>query len=132
MSRHWSQRTWRHAPQGAAGGSASVTTATARNFRVPSDARSLLFGTKIADEYLQPHIGGDIALLTGLAKAILAAGAHDQRFIAHHPEGFEAFRTHAQAGPWRAIARSPGVPRARGPVCGGSEWRFPAAWRLRR
>ena len=33
------------------------------NFRVPSDVRSLLFGTKVASLYVQPHIGGDIALL---------------------------------------------------------------------
>ena len=37
MSRHWSQSTWRQAPHGDAGGSASVTTATARNFRAPSE-----------------------------------------------------------------------------------------------
>ena len=33
------------------------------NFSVPSDVRSLLFGSKIASLYVQPHIGGDIALL---------------------------------------------------------------------
>ena len=32
------------------------------NFRVPSDVRSLLFGTEIASLYVQPHIGGDLAL----------------------------------------------------------------------
>ena len=39
-------------------------------FRVPSDIRSLLFGTEIASLYIQPHIGGDLALLTGIAKRI--------------------------------------------------------------
>ncbi|MFN9789441.1 MAG: molybdopterin-dependent oxidoreductase, partial [Pirellulaceae bacterium] len=34
-------------------------------FKVPSDPWSLLFGTKIASHYVQPHIGGDLALLTG-------------------------------------------------------------------
>jgi anaerobic selenocysteine-containing dehydrogenase len=38
------------------------------NFRVPSDVRSLLFGTKIASQYVQPHIGGDLALLAGPAR----------------------------------------------------------------
>ena len=38
------------------------------NFRIPSDLRSLLFGSPIASLYLQPHIGGDLALLTGIAK----------------------------------------------------------------
>ena len=35
-------------------------------FKVPSDVRSLLFGTDIADEYLMPRIGGDIAVLAGI------------------------------------------------------------------
>ena len=40
------------------------------NFRIPSNPWSLLFGTKIASLYIQPHIGGDLALLTGVAKRI--------------------------------------------------------------
>src|SRR5581483_1102545 len=38
------------------------------NFRVPSDPWSLFFGTKIATLYVQPDIGGDLALITGIAK----------------------------------------------------------------
>ena len=38
-------------------------------FRVPSDPISLMFGTRIATDYVQPHIGGDLALLWGIAKA---------------------------------------------------------------
>ena len=38
-------------------------------FRVPSDPISLFVGTKIATHYVQPHIGGDLALLWGIAKA---------------------------------------------------------------
>src|SRR5947209_13160088 len=47
------------------------------NFSVPSDLWSLLFGSKIASLYVQPHIGGDIALLSGVAKAVLERGAAD-------------------------------------------------------
>ena len=60
------------------------------NFRVPSDVRSLLFGSKIASLYVQPHIGGDIALLTGVAKSVLARGCEDRDFIVHATEGFDA------------------------------------------
>ena len=49
------------------------------NFRVPSDPRSLLFGSRIASLYVQPHIGGDLALLTGVAKHVLERGGHDGR-----------------------------------------------------
>src|SRR6185503_12741117 len=51
------------------------------NFSVPSDIRSMLFGTKIASLYVQPHIGGDLALLAGIAKRIVEMGAHDEAFL---------------------------------------------------
>src|SRR5262249_52977278 len=41
------------------------------SFRVPSDWRSLLFGSQIASLYVQPHIAGDMALFTGVAKLLL-------------------------------------------------------------
>jgi molybdopterin-dependent oxidoreductase alpha subunit len=55
-------------------------------FRVPSDPWSLLFGTKIATLYVQPHIGGDLALLTGVAKRIDEMGAQDEAFLRDHCE----------------------------------------------
>jgi molybdopterin-dependent oxidoreductase alpha subunit len=81
------------------------------NFRVPSDVRSLLFGSKIASLYVQPHIGGDIALLTGVAKTILARGATDGEFIADATEGFAEFRQQVDATNWETIERGSGVDR---------------------
>jgi molybdopterin-dependent oxidoreductase alpha subunit len=81
------------------------------NFRVPSDVRSLLFGSEIASTYLQPHIGGDAALMTGLAKEVLARGGHDAAFIAEHTEGFDEFRRQAEATPWDAITAQSGIDR---------------------
>ena len=52
------------------------------NFRVPSDVRSMLFGSQIASLYVQPHIGGDIAFLTGVAKFLLERRQFDSGFIA--------------------------------------------------
>ncbi|HZY84286.1 MAG TPA: molybdopterin-dependent oxidoreductase, partial [Gemmataceae bacterium] len=75
------------------------------NFSVPSDWRSLLFGSKIASLYVQPHIGGDIALLTGVAKAVLERGAIDAAFVRDATEGFEAFAAHVGATPWQAIVQ---------------------------
>lgn len=82
------------------------------NFRVPSDPRSLLFGSTIADEYLQPHIGGDLALLTALGKAILERGAEDRSFIAAHTEGFEAAEAALRGASWDELIRASGVERA--------------------
>ncbi|MCA9285988.1 MAG: FdhF/YdeP family oxidoreductase, partial [Phycisphaerales bacterium] len=82
------------------------------NFRVPSDPRSLLFGSKIADEYIQPHIGGDAALLTGIAKAVLAQGTADQAFIDAHTEGAAEWLASVEAADWTRIERDSGVDRA--------------------
>lgn len=82
------------------------------NFRVPSDVRSLLFGTQIASQYVQPHIGGDLALLTGVAKDVIERGGHDKNFIANHTEGFDDFLKTVQATSWDAIVEQCGVDRA--------------------
>src|SRR2546426_9651428 len=44
-------------------------------FRVPSDWRSMLFGSTVSDLYLQPHVGADVALLKPLLKGVVEAGA---------------------------------------------------------
>src|ERR1051325_1857330 len=40
-------------------------------FRVPSDWRSLVLGSQVADIYLQPHVGGDVALFKALLKGLV-------------------------------------------------------------
>ncbi|HEX4590017.1 MAG TPA: molybdopterin-dependent oxidoreductase, partial [Gemmataceae bacterium] len=81
------------------------------NFRVPSDVRSLLFGSKIASLYVQPHIGGDIALLTGVAKLLLERGQTDGTFITAATEGFAEFRRHVETTSWETIEHGSGVDR---------------------
>ena len=81
------------------------------SFRVPSDVRSLLFGSQIASHYIQPHIGGDLAMLTGLAKVVLEGGGHDPKFIDSHTEGFDDFRDQVQATSWDEITSGSGVSR---------------------
>lgn len=80
------------------------------NFSVPSDVWSLLFGSKIASLYVQPHIGGDIALLTGVAKCVLERGATDATFQTN-TEGHEEFIAHVQRASWHDIERQSGVDR---------------------
>ena len=64
-------------------------------FRIPSDPRSLVLGTKIASPYIQVRIGGDIAFLMGVAKGLLeleslGSGPIDRAFIAQATAGFAA------------------------------------------
>lgn len=82
------------------------------NFRIPSDWRSLLFGSEIASLYVQPHIGGDIALLTGVAKLVFERNGVDQAFCDQYTEGFDVFREHVQTASWDAIIRHSGVDKA--------------------
>lgn len=82
------------------------------NFRVPSDPRSLLFGSRIASLYVQPHIGGDIALLAGVARRVLERGGHEAAFVEQRTEGFGEFRRSIEALSWAAIEGGAGVPRA--------------------
>ena len=81
------------------------------NFRVPSDPRSLMFGTRIASLYVQPHIGGDIALLTGVAKHVLERDGQDRAFVEQHTEGFAEFRRQVESTAWNDIETASGVPR---------------------
>lgn len=59
-------------------------------FRVPSDWRSMLFGSEVSDLYLQPHVGADVALMKLLLKEVLARGAADPGFLERHVDGFDA------------------------------------------
>lgn len=82
-------------------------------FAVPKSPRSMLAGgTDIASDYLQPRIGGDIALLKGLAKAVMALGAEDGVFLSVHCAGFAEWREDIEAQDWPTIAAQSGVARA--------------------
>jgi molybdopterin-dependent oxidoreductase alpha subunit len=79
------------------------------SFRVPSSPWSLLFGTKIATLYVQPHIGGDLALLTGIAKRIDEMGAQDAAFLRDKCSGSDDWLGHLRAIPWSEIHARSGV-----------------------
>jgi molybdopterin-dependent oxidoreductase alpha subunit len=81
------------------------------NFKIPSSPWSLFFGTKIATTYVQPHIGGDLALLTGIAKRIDEMGAQDEAFLQQYCEGADAWLAHLRATPWEEILAKSGVAR---------------------
>lgn len=79
-------------------------------FASPSDFRSMIAGgAQIASHYLQPHVGGDLALLQGIAKAILERGGADHEFIAQHCNGFTDYEQHIHALQWRDILDESGV-----------------------
>ncbi|MGV3650416.1 MAG: FdhF/YdeP family oxidoreductase [Devosia sp.] len=79
-------------------------------FAVPKSPTSMLKGgSEIASDYVQPRIGGDIALMKGMAKALLEMELEDRAFIARHTEGFAAFEADLQALAWSRIVAESGV-----------------------
>jgi molybdopterin-dependent oxidoreductase alpha subunit len=75
-------------------------------------------GIEISDLYLPVRIGGDLALLTGVQKALVERDrdgrggiAHD--WIEHNAAGFVAVADHVAGVPWEVVERESGVDRAR-------------------
>ncbi len=73
--------------------------------------------TRTSTLNIQPRIGGDMALLRGMAKAILEQSATDpkaldQLFIDRHTHGFEEYRKLCEATGWEEIERQSAVGRA--------------------
>lgn len=86
---------------------------------VPSIAESALFGTRIADDFYQVNIGGDIAFMHGIMKHWFAMEAQkpgsavDRKFIAEHVSGYEELRQHVKLQDWAQLERSSGLSRQR-------------------
>jgi len=80
-------------------------------FRIPSDPRSLFFGTEIASEYVQINAGGDVAYLMGIAKALLARGAVDFAFIGAATEGWDEVRAVVERTSWEEVEAAAGIGR---------------------
>ncbi len=80
---------------------------------VPSKAESALFGTKIADRFMQINIGGDVAFLTGTLRHLIERGWVDEEFVAAHTTGFEELREAVLASSWDTLEQAAGAPRER-------------------
>jgi len=87
-------------------------------FAHPREPLGLLgHGTAISDLYLQVRVGGDVALLKGIAKGVLEREAEapgevlDQDFLRDHTEGFDAYRDALDRHSWEALERASGVSR---------------------
>lgn len=81
-----------------------------------------LSSTQLSSAYYQVKVGGDIAVLKGTMKAVLALdveslaqggpGVLDRAFVAEHTEGIDALIADLDATSWEAIERSSGLARA--------------------
>jgi molybdopterin-dependent oxidoreductase alpha subunit len=78
---------------------------------VPSIAKSALFGTRMADEFFQVRVGGDIAFLNGVLKWLIAREWLDLEFIAAHTSGWEELAAALAAQTWEQLEEASGVIR---------------------
>ena len=79
-------------------------------FKHPQQVFGLLgAGTELADLFLQVKINGDVALLKGISKAVLARGALDKEFIDTHTVGFREFVSALEEVSWEEIVAQAGV-----------------------
>ena len=78
---------------------------------VPSIVRSALFGTRLADEFFQVRVGGDVAFLNGVLKWLLARDWLDHAFIAAHTTGFDDLSAALERQSWEGLEESSGVIR---------------------
>jgi molybdopterin-dependent oxidoreductase alpha subunit len=87
-------------------------------FKHPQEVAKLFgSGTPLADLFLQVRINGDVALLKGISKAVLAAEEKlprrvlDHRFIGRYTQGFGEFAASLNRVSWDDIVRESGVAR---------------------
>lgn len=88
-------------------------------FQDPQELRGLLGArTALATHFLQVRVGGDIALLKGLMKALLeldrksGGEVFDHEFLREHTNGYAAFVADLDAESWDEIVLGSGIERA--------------------
>ena len=88
-------------------------------FQHPQHALQVLTGrsTQLCDLYLPVRINGDVALLQGIMKEMLAAEERapgtvfDHAFIQQHTLGYEAYIENLRKADWDVIVEESGLPR---------------------
>ncbi|WP_327673592.1 MULTISPECIES: FdhF/YdeP family oxidoreductase [unclassified Streptomyces] len=95
-----------------------LVEAAATRTIIPHDFKDMALNkaTRTSTLNLQVRIGGDMAFLRGIAKAVLEQSgsdpkALDKEFIDRYTEGFDAYRALCEATPWDEIERQSGLDR---------------------
>lgn len=79
-------------------------------FAVPKSPRSMLKGGSwIASHYLQPHIGSDVSVMAGIAKAIVEVGAQDDAYLENYTQRSAQYLQALESVSWEALVAVTGV-----------------------
>ncbi|HYV26704.1 MAG TPA: molybdopterin dinucleotide binding domain-containing protein, partial [Candidatus Eisenbacteria bacterium] len=80
-------------------------------FHVPSQIKSLFFGTEIASVYIQPFAGGDVAYLVGVLKSLIEKNRINEKFLAANTDGSKEALDYARQLSWDEVVEGSGVSR---------------------
>ncbi|MGB3787643.1 MAG: FdhF/YdeP family oxidoreductase, partial [Phormidesmis sp.] len=74
--------------------------------------KSLVPGSDIANLFLQPIPGSDLALFVGIQKSLIERDLIDKDFLQAHTQGWEAIIEQAQQADWDILVQTCGIPKA--------------------
>jgi len=80
-----------------------------QRFNVPSDIRSLLFGSNIADYYIQPHCGGDLAFIKAAIALLFKEKKVDTDFLDKHCNNLDEFQKDIESQDIEKLLKMSGV-----------------------
>lgn len=83
-----------------------------RRYHVPSDVRSAVFGSTIADHWFAVRVGGDVAFLYGVLKILFAKGWHDAAFLEAHATGTAELRAACEVMEFAQLEHDSGLPES--------------------
>ena len=82
-------------------------------FASPSNFKSMITGGgEVASHYIQPHIGGDVALISGMAKHLIESDLVDQNYIDSYCDQFDSYSQFITQLSWTDIQSECGLERS--------------------
>lgn len=78
---------------------------------IPSIPSSALFGTSLMDSFFQVSVGGDIAFVYGVLKALKKIQGFNQDFISKSTQGFSSLEKQIDQFDWTTLEEDSGVTR---------------------
>ena len=88
------------------------------DYWIPSVTESALFGTKIADDFYEVNIGGDIALMHGIMKhwfemeELQEGSAINHDFIKEHVNNYDELMENVKSQDWDELVESSGISKS--------------------
>jgi len=83
-----------------------------QRYWVPSNFKSAVFGTDLADYWFPVSTGGDIAFLAGVMKILIENGWVDESFVRDHGVGFGDLKLAISNFQFATLEQQSGLPRA--------------------